>query len=57
MNICVRSSTGRQEIGGGGRGRGGGGDADAFGCDDAGTVAVGGEWDDDKGHCSIITGE
>ncbi len=43
---------GRQEIGD----IGGGGNADTFECDDGGTVAVGGEWDD-KGRCSIITGE
>jgi hypothetical protein len=54
VNICMRSSTGRREIGD--VGGGGGGDADAFECDDGGTVAVGGEWDD-EGLCSIITGE
>ena len=41
VNISVRSSTGRREIG-----DVGGADAGAFGCDNGGTVAVGGEWDD-----------
>ena len=45
---------GRPEIGDGGGV--GGADADAFGCEDGGTVAVGGEWDG-KGRCSIITSE
>jgi len=54
VNIWVRSSTGRREIGG--VGGGGDWDWDAFGCDDGEIVIVGGEWDD-KGRCSIITGE
>jgi hypothetical protein len=53
VNICVRSSTGRREIGD--VGGGGDADADAFGCGPV-HVAVGGEWDD-KGRCSIITDE
>lgn len=53
MNICVRSSTGRREIGdvGGGGGR----VADTFECDDGETMVVGSEWDD-NGRRSVIIG-
>jgi hypothetical protein len=56
MNICVRSSTGRWEIGDVGGDEGG--DLDAFECVnvDGETMGVGGEWDD-TGCCPIMIGE